>query len=193
MICKFHENQDVFQWNYQNESQIVFHELLIDGDDEPWLYFPPNFFNISFILIELPFYRKNKIKSKHFLQKFSCFTKDHFKVATKWKTRQVKALFPFKRQKQPSILSDFFRYLFMRWKLLKSYYIIKINFKACVHYFYQIFIFHHMIALQKLWIFFLFNLKSSFRSRDIQILEFLFSPLFFPCQPLLWRLIQEKS
>ena len=42
--------------------------------------------------------------------------------------------------------------------------------------FYQIFISHWMIALQKLWKCFLFHLKSSFRSQDI----FLFpsSPLF---------------
>ena len=46
--------------------------------------------------------------------------------------------------------------------------------------FYQIFIFHQMISLQKLWKFFLFHLKCSFRSRDIQILVFLSSPLFSP-------------
>ena len=32
---------------------------------------------------------------------------------------------------------------------------------------------------------FLFHLKNSFHSRDIQIFAFLSSPLFFPCQPLL--------
>ena len=46
--------------------------------------------------------------------------------------------------------------------------------------FYQIFIFQQMIALQKLWKMFLFHLKSSFRSRDIQIFVFLSSPLFLP-------------
>ena len=33
---------------------------------------------------------KNEIKTKHFLKKFDCSTKDHFDVAIKWKTRQVK-------------------------------------------------------------------------------------------------------
>ena len=40
---------------------------------------------------------------------------------------------------------------------------------------------------------FLFHLKSSFCSWDIQIFVFPSSPLFSPFQPLLWRLIQEKS
>ena len=46
--------------------------------------------------MELPFCGNNKIKSKHFLKKFHCFTKDRFEVAIKWKTRQVKTLFPLK-------------------------------------------------------------------------------------------------
>ena len=51
--------------------------------------------------------------------------------------------------------------------------------------FYQIFIFHQMIALQKLWKMFFISSKRLFRSWDIQIFIFLSSPLFFPCQPLL--------
>ena len=46
--------------------------------------------------------------------------------------------------------------------------------------FYQIYISHWMVALQKLWKIFLFHLKSSFRSRDIQIFVCLSSPLFLP-------------
>ena len=53
-------------------------------------------------------------------------------------------------------------------------------FKACVHHFFQIFIFQEMIALQKLWKIFFIHLKGSFRSWDIQIFVFLSSPLFFP-------------
>ena len=44
--------------------------------------------------------------------------------------------------------------------------------------FYQSFILHQMIALQKLWKM-LFHLKSSFRSRDIQFFVYSSSPLFF--------------
>ena len=46
--------------------------------------------------------------------------------------------------------------------------------------FYHIFIFHQIVALQKLWKMFLFHLKSSFRSQDIQILVFPSSSLFLP-------------
>ena len=45
--------------------------------------------------------------------------------------------------------------------------------------FYQIFISHQMIALQKPWKMLLFHLKSSFRSRDFQIF-YIHLPLFFP-------------
>ena len=45
--------------------------------------------------------------------------------------------------------------------------------------FYHFFIFHQAIALQKLWkMFFLFHLKSFFRSQDIQVFVFPSSPLF---------------
>ena len=68
------------------------------NDDFDDYIIPPNSFDIpkSFILIELPFCENNEIKSKHFLKKFHRFTKDHFEVAIKWKTRQVKTLFPLK-------------------------------------------------------------------------------------------------
>ena len=46
--------------------------------------------------------------------------------------------------------------------------------------FYEIFISHQMIALQKLWKILLFHLKSSFRSRDIHIFVFPSSPFFLP-------------
>ena len=67
-------------------------------DDFDEYIIPPNFFDIPkpFILIELPFCETNEIKSKHFLKKFHRFTKDRFDVAIKWKTKQVKSLFPLK-------------------------------------------------------------------------------------------------
>ena len=68
------------------------------NDDFDDYIIPPNSFDIpkSFILIELPFCENNEIKSKHFLKTFHHFTKDHFEVTIKWKTRQVKTLFPLK-------------------------------------------------------------------------------------------------
>ena len=44
----------------------------------------------------------------------------------------------------------------------------------------QIFVFHQMIALQKLWKMFFISFKKLFRSRDIQIFVFSSSPLFLP-------------
>ena len=44
----------------------------------------------------------------------------------------------------------------------------------------QIFIFHQIIALQKLWKMFLFHLNSSFRSRHILIFVLPSSSLFLP-------------
>ena len=58
--------------------------------------------------------------------------------------------------------------------------------------FYRIYIFHQMIALHKLWKMFFFSSKKLFsflRYSNFCIFVF-FS--FFPCHPLLWRLIQEK-
>ena len=53
--------------------------------------------------------------------------------------------------------------------------------KACVRYFLWNFYFHQTIVLYKLRnIFFLFHLKSSFCSGDIQIYVFSSSPLFLP-------------
>ena len=46
--------------------------------------------------------------------------------------------------------------------------------------FQQIFIFHQMIAFQKIWKIFLLHLKNSFHSWDIQIFVFPSSPLFLP-------------
>ena len=59
--------------------------------------------------------------------------------------------------------------------------------------FYQIFIFRQMIDPQKLWKMFFISSKKPFsflRYSNFCIIVF---PSFFPCQPLLKRLIQEKS
>ena len=52
--------------------------------------------------------------------------------------------------------------------------------KAFVHYFLSFFIFHLMIALQKLGKMFFISSKSSFRSRDFPMFVFLSSRLVFP-------------
>ena len=54
------------------------------------------------------------------------------------------------------------------------------DFKACVCYFHQIFIFSPIDSPSKTEKCFLFQLKSSFHSLDIQFVIFLSSPLFLP-------------
>ena len=59
--------------------------------------------------------------------------------------------------------------------------------------FYQIFVFHQMIALYKLWKMLFISSKKLFSfSRCSNFSIFVF-PSFFHCQPLLERFIQEKS
>ena len=53
-------------------------------------------------------------------------------------------------------------------------------FKACVRYFLSNFYFSPNYSPSKTEKYFLFHLKSSFRSRDYQIFVFPSSPLFFP-------------
>ena len=68
----------------------------------------------------------------------------------------------------------------------------KLNLKLVSAIFYQVFIFHHMIALQKLWKMFFISSKKHFSFlRYLNFCIFVF-PLFFPSQPLLQRLIQEN-
>ena len=48
------------------------------------------------MLLELPFCELNETKSKTFLKKFHSFTNSNFRIAIKWKTKQVRSLFPLK-------------------------------------------------------------------------------------------------
>ena len=69
-------------------------------------------------------------------------------------------------------------------------YLIKLKLVSAI--FYQIFIYHQMIAFQKIWKMFFISSKKLFSfSRYSSFCIFIFS--FFPCQPLLQWLIQEKS
>ena len=65
------------------------------------------------------------------------------------------------------------------------------EFKACTPIFYQIFTFLQMIGLQKLWKMFLFQIKGSFRSWDIQIFVFL-SSLFFSLSAIALEVVQRQ-
>ena len=90
--------------------------------------------------------------------------------------------------------SKYFKHLYRLYILHRSYdkksSIMSINayywafmwiiIKACVCYFHQIFIFSPNDSPSKTEKCFLFHLKSSFHSRDVQIFVFLSFPLFLP-------------
>ena len=58
--------------------------------------------------------------------------------------------------------------------------------------FYQIFIFYQMIALQKLWKMFLISSKKPFSLSRYSNFCISVFPSVYPCQLLLWRLIQHQ-
>ena len=57
--------------------------------------------------------------------------------------------------------------------------------KACVRYFHQIFIFHQMIALQKLWKMLFISSKKLFSFSRYSIFCIFVLPSFSTCRPLL--------
>ena len=76
-----------------------------NDDQEESFIIPPYMFeeSKSFLLLELPYCELNESKSKTFIKKFHYFTNNNFNIAIKWKTRQVKSLFPLKdRNPHPS-------------------------------------------------------------------------------------------
>ena len=63
----------------------------------------------------------------------------------------------------------------------------------CLLFFYQMFIFHHMIALQKLWKrFFILSKKLFSFLRYLHFCIFIF-PSLFPCQSLFYRGWSKKN
>ena len=59
---------------------------------------PLGFFDVKppVILIEIPYYDKNKIASKQFTKKFNKFANDKCDIRIKWLTRKMKTLFKLK-------------------------------------------------------------------------------------------------
>ena len=66
-----------------------------DHRDESFII-PPDLFGIikPFMPIEIPYCELNEIKSKELLRKFHKFTNDGFTVIIRWKTRNIRSLFP---------------------------------------------------------------------------------------------------
>ena len=68
----------------------------INEEDE--MIIPPQLFEIpkKILFLQVPFYEANEKRSKNFLNKFYNFTNEKFKLIVRWKTRNLKSLFPLK-------------------------------------------------------------------------------------------------
>ena len=68
----------------------------INEEDE--MIIPPQLSEIpkKILFLQVPFYEANEKRSKNFLNKFYNFTNEKFKLIIRWKTRNLKSLFPLK-------------------------------------------------------------------------------------------------
>ena len=90
----FHErfiNRVVAQFNnsiYNNNGRNEEDEMII----------PPHLSEIpkKMLFLQVPFCEANEKRSKSFLNKFYNFTNEKFKLIIRWKTRNLKSLFPLK-------------------------------------------------------------------------------------------------
>ena len=59
---------------------------------------PPQLFEIpnKMLFLQVPFCEANERRSKSFLNKFYNFTNEKFKLIIRWKSRNLKSLFPLK-------------------------------------------------------------------------------------------------
>ena len=71
-------------------------EQQIDNEDD--YIIPLHLFEVEklFILLKLPFWEQNEVKSIDFIKKFHKFTNNNFRLAISWKTRKMKTLFKIK-------------------------------------------------------------------------------------------------
>ena len=65
---------------------------------EDEMIIPPQLFEIpkKILFLQVPFCEANEKRSKNFLNKFYNFTNEKFKLIIRWKTRNLKSLFPLK-------------------------------------------------------------------------------------------------
>ena len=69
-----------------------------ERNEEDEMIIPPQLFEISkkILFLQVPFCETNEKRSKNFLNKFYDFTNEKFKLIIRWKTRNLKFLFPLK-------------------------------------------------------------------------------------------------
>ena len=69
-----------------------------ERNEEDEMITPPQLFEIpkKMLFLQVPFCEANEKRSKSFLNKFYNFTNEKFKLIIRWKTRNLKSLFPLK-------------------------------------------------------------------------------------------------
>ena len=69
-----------------------------ERNEEDEMIIPPQLFEIpkTMLFLQVPFCEANEKRSKSFLNKFYNFTNEKFKLIIRWKTRNLKSLFPLK-------------------------------------------------------------------------------------------------
>ena len=69
-----------------------------ERNEEDEMIIPPQLFEIpkKILFLQVPFCEANEKRSKNFLNKFYNFTNEKFKLIIRWKTRNLKSLFPLK-------------------------------------------------------------------------------------------------
>ena len=69
-----------------------------ERNEEDQMIIPPQLFEIpkKILFLQVPFCEANEKRSKNFLNRFYNFTNEKFKLVIRWKTRNLKSLFPLK-------------------------------------------------------------------------------------------------
>ena len=69
-----------------------------ERNEEDEMIIPPQLFEIprKILFLQVPFCEANEKRSKNFLNKLYNFTNEKFKLIIRWKTRNLKSLFPLK-------------------------------------------------------------------------------------------------
>ena len=69
-----------------------------ERNEEDEMIIPPQLFEIpkKILFLQVPFCEANEKRSKNFLNKFYNFTNEKFKLIIRWRTRNLKSLFPLK-------------------------------------------------------------------------------------------------
>ena len=94
-------NKTNFPLRFINNVVTQFNKNMYNNkerNEEDEMIIPPHLFEIlkKILFLQVPFCEANEKRSKNFLNKFYNFTNEKFKLIIRWKTRNLKSLFPLK-------------------------------------------------------------------------------------------------